>query len=174
MKALTFLSLALFSWGTFAQACPCVDKQTLAINKTYHENSIKVGNEVLARLQNPDLITQVTAAIQEDQAKITEIQNISINAGIPYEYTDLSQGFNARAAAEANKLKNIPNGPALDQEYANFRAGELQRLLTAFDTYFVLDVTTPTLKVWVPKERNIVAGNYADSNKVEDEVKTGK
>ncbi len=170
-KALILLSLAVFSWGNLSQACPCVDKQTLAINKTFHENAIKVENAVLSRLQNQNLINLVSDSLGEDQAKLIEIQNLSINNGIPYEYTSLSQGFNARTDAELNKLKGIPAGPALDQEYATFRASELQRLLTAFDTYFVLDVTTPALKAWVPQERGVIASNFSESDQIEAQVK---
>jgi len=155
------MSFALLSLGSFTQAhaCPCADEETLTINQRYHEANLLVDQAVVARLQNPGLITLVKASITLHQSKIAELSAMSINAGIPYKASDISQGFTDRANQDLSVLKNT-SGSALDDAYINFRASELQRLLTAFDTYFITAVTTPTMKAWVPGERALVSQNY--------------
>jgi hypothetical protein len=156
---ISLLSIVLLSWASFAQACPCVDEETLTATLIAHQQSVAVETAVIGRLQNPDLIALVNSTILADQAKIQELQALSVNAGIPYKTGVISQGFQDRATQEIGVLASL-TGTALDHAYLNFRAGELQRLLTAYDTYFVLQVETPTLKVWAPKERILVAKSY--------------
>jgi hypothetical protein len=163
MKSIfTLMTLMALSWGSFAQACPCVDQETLTINQRYHEAGLLVDNAALPRLQSVDLIALVKASIVQHQAKIQELQAMSVNAGIPYRPSDLSQGFTDRGAQEIPVLAAL-SGSALDDAYITFRSGELQRLLTAFDTYFSLEVETPTMKAWVPGERAIISQEYNQS-----------
>src|ERR1700744_3203507 len=119
-KTLTFLSFVFVSWGSLSQACPCVDKQTLAINQTYHQASLQVEQSVLSRLQNPDLIALVTQSVIDDQAKLKEIDSLSYNYGIPYEYSDLSKGFTDRGTQAVNAMKNTPAGVDLDTQYITY------------------------------------------------------
>ncbi|MBC7396540.1 MAG: DUF4142 domain-containing protein [Bdellovibrionales bacterium] len=160
---ITLLAILLLSWGSFAQAqghdCPCVDKETLAINQAYHEGALGLDSAVVDRLQNAELIAMVNAASYDHQAKLKELNAISINAGIPFKPSDLSQGFSARASKSAILMKG-QSGDDLDHAYLDFRANELQRLLTAFDTYFITDVTTPTMKAWVKPERARLMEQY--------------
>ena len=167
MKYMLALSSIVFAWGNLSQACPCVDQETLTANELYHGASISVENAVVARLQYSALINMVKDSIVSDQAKIQELERISVNAGIPHKLTALGQGFTDRAKQEITQLEKL-SGSALDVAYITFRAEELQRLLTAFDSYFVIRVTTPTMKAWTPLERKIVARAFDDATVLEN------
>jgi hypothetical protein len=162
-SVIAFASFVLIGWGSLAQACPCVDQETLTINQRYHEAGLLVDNTALTRLQNTQVIALVNASLVEHQAKIKELSAMSVNAGIPYRPTALSQGFTDRATQEITVLSGL-NGSAEDQNYLTFRAGELQRLLTAFDTYFIPQVETPTMKAWTPGERALVSQRFNETN----------
>jgi len=153
-------------WGSMtqvnAEACPCVDKETLTINLVYHQSDLIVDQVVGPHLQNSEVIALVKDSLVDHDAKIKELNGISINAGIPLKPTDLSQGFVDRAKQALPALSTL-SGSALESAYLNFRADELQRLVTAFDTYFIPEVTTPTMKAWVPLERARLWKEYSDT-----------
>lgn len=165
--------LGLLSFGTANQTwagnCPCVDKETLTINQVYHQGSYSLATAELSRLQNPELQAMVKASLVEDQSKIKELSDISVNAGIPLKPSDISDGFTNRSAQEVTALSGV-TGPDLDRAYISFRANELQRLTTAFDTYFIPEVTTPTMKAWVAVERPRLQVQYNAARALEQKM----
>lgn len=164
MKAkLVLMSLVLLPWGMISQAwgqCPCNDKETIAINQAYHKGQLAVTTSVLSRLSDASVISFAKVSAAENQAMIQALDKLVIDAGLEPKHNDIEKGFTARASQATAQLSKL-SGVALDRAYIEYVEGEAQLLLTAFDTYFIPQVVTPTMKAWTKANRPKIAEQYS-------------
>lgn len=173
---LVLLSLVLFPWGTFSQAwgqCTCSDKETIAINQAFHKGGLAAARAALPNLRTPEVVNFAQASIREHEAIVKELDRIIIDAGLASKPSDISKAFSARAQEAVLTLKGL-KGAQLEQEYLDFLINELGVLITAFETYFIPKVVTPTMKEWVAQELPKLDEQYAIAKSVRAKVVGGK
>jgi|GEM_PF-3153124 len=139
--------------------CPCEDKQIVAQLQASSSEQLALANAVLPRLQDERVIAfaQTVVINQTDfNQRLTKFIN---DTGIVPNETDLSKAYQDETRQKIAEFK-ILKGSSLDQNYIETEFNDDQKLITAYDTYWILKVLNSDLKTFLEGTRPLIQSHF--------------
>jgi len=139
--------------------CPCEDKQIVAQLQASSNEQLALANAVLPSLQDERVIAFAQTVVINQTDFNRRLAKFINDTGIVPNETDLSKAYGNETQQKIAEFKTL-KGSSLDRSYIETEFNDDQKLITAYDTYWILKVLNSDLKTFLEGTRPLIQSHF--------------